>query len=86
MRNCPGKWPWACADCPEYLKKNCPEINKTKKILEVSEDCTIHYSDGSMVLCDRAPPILYADCPPPGYGPGGHCPKYEYLKKAGLVK
>jgi hypothetical protein len=22
---CPGKWPWSCVKCPEYLKKRCEE-------------------------------------------------------------
>jgi hypothetical protein len=30
-RKCPGLWPWPCAKCPEYLKKHCKVIAKTRQ-------------------------------------------------------
>lgn len=30
-RKCPGKWPWACCDCPEYLKKGCSTKKESER-------------------------------------------------------
>lgn len=49
-----------------------------KKIIEVSEECEIFYSDGSHELCKHAPKgSVFQECGL-GYGPHGDCPKWDF--------
>ncbi len=55
-----------------------PTVNAEKKIIEVSEECGIFYSDGSHELCKHAPKgSVFQECGP-GYGPHGDCPKWDF--------
>jgi hypothetical protein len=46
-------------------------------IIEVDDDCNITYDDGRIEPCQYRPRYTFVDCSP-GYGSGGHCPKYNY--------
>lgn len=51
--------------------------NDLAKISEVDADCNVTYADGRSEPCQYRPSFTFAECGP-GYGPGGHCPKYDY--------
>ncbi len=53
-----------------------------KKIVDVDEDCNITYNDGTIETCRYRPNRTFVDCAP-GYGPGGHCPKYDHYHLMG---
>lgn len=48
-------------------------------IIEVDEECVITYSDGTVKTCVFRPTMTFQECNP-GYGPGGHCAKYDYYQ------
>jgi hypothetical protein len=54
-------------------------------ILEVDAECLITYTNGKSEYCQYCPPMKFADCGP-GYGPGGHCPKYDHYHLMGRRK
>lgn len=50
-------------------------------VVSVDADCQISYSDGRSGPCKERPVGTFSECGP-GYGPGGNCPKWEYLHRA----
>lgn len=65
------------------LPLNCWEPaggEQSRTIVSVDAECYISYSDGTSGRCTHQPAYTYAECEP-GYGPGGHCPKWEYIHR-----
>ena len=48
----------------------------------VNEDCEIIYLDGKTEPCKYRSHMTFSECLP-GYGPGGHCPKYDHYHLMG---
>lgn len=56
--------------------------NVLKKIKEVDADCNVTYENGTTEPCQYRPGFTFEECGP-GYGPGGHCPKYNFYHLMG---
>jgi hypothetical protein len=50
------------------------------EILEVDEECNLHFTDGTWKPCQYRPHYTFSDCDP-GYGSRGDCPKWNYYHK-----
>lgn len=66
------------------IREWCSELvggEQPRTIVSVDAECHISYSDGTSGRCQYSPPYTYAECGP-GYGSGGHCPKWEFIHRA----
>jgi len=61
------------------------QLAEFNTIIDVDADCNITYYGGRVNPCQYRPSFTFTECAP-GYGPGGHCPKYDHYHLMGRRK